>query len=72
MLQSNLKWNVHVDKILSSCVKPLAIIKILRSTWWGSDPSMLLTLYKGLIRSKIEYGARIKYGLIFLNILKPN
>lgn len=63
MLQSNLKWNVHVDKVLSSCVKLLAIIKFLRSTWWGSDPSLLLTLYKGLIRSTIEYGAFVWFNI---------
>lgn len=53
ILQSNLKWNSHIDKICISCTKPLNVIKFLRRTWWGSDPNLLLKIYRSLIRSRI-------------------
>ncbi|XP_039310407.1 uncharacterized protein LOC113005859 [Solenopsis invicta] len=60
---NNLKWNSHVNKVVASCSKPLAILSFLRTTWWGSDPSLLLMLYKGLIRSRMEYGAFVWFNL---------
>lgn len=47
----------------ASCLKPLNLIRFLRSTWWGSDPNLLLKLYRSLIRSRIEYGAFIWSGV---------
>lgn len=55
--QSSGKWNKQVDIIKKKCIQPLSIIKYLRSTWKGADPSLMLKLYKALIRSRIEYGA---------------
>lgn len=63
LFQNNLKWNSHVNKVVASCSKPLAILSFLRTTWWGSDPSLLLMLYKGLIRSRMEYGAFVWFNL---------
>ena len=37
------------------------IIKFLRGTWWGSDPSTLITLYKSFVRSLIDYGCYIYF-----------
>lgn len=57
ILQSNLKWNKHINYIVSKCQTPLKIISYLRSTWLSSYPSLLLSLYKSIVRSKVEYGA---------------
>ena len=33
------------------------ILKVLRGTWWGGNPQTLLIVYRGLIRSTMEYNA---------------
>lgn len=58
-LQDNLKWNSHISIIYERCLKALNIIKFLRTTWWGASPPLLLNIYKGLVRSKIDYGSFI-------------
>lgn len=55
-IDAKLTWNKHVEHIVLSASKALNILKILTGTWWGGHPQVLLNIYKGLIRSKIEYG----------------
>jgi len=43
--------------------RSLNVIKFLRNTWWGSDISLLLNIYKSIIRSKIEYCSFIWYNV---------
>lgn len=33
------------------------IIKVLRGTWWGGHPQVLLNIYKGIIKSLIDYNS---------------
>lgn len=35
---------------------PLMILKGFRRVWWGSDPDVLIMLYKSFVRSRLEYG----------------
>lgn len=56
-LDYRLSWKPHLESLLSKCKNLLNIIKCLRSTWWGADPSTLITIYRALIRSSIEYGS---------------
>ncbi|CAK9804097.1 Probable RNA-directed DNA polymerase from transposon BS [Anthophora plagiata] len=58
-IDQNLTFDQHVKEICATTRKLLNVIKFLRGTWWGADPTTLLTIYKGLIRSKIEYGLHI-------------
>lgn len=53
----------QVDIINKKCSRALNIIKFLCGTWWGSDPETLLTLYKSLVRSIIEYGCFIYFPI---------
>ena len=49
------------------------LFKIIAHQTWGADQSTLLTLYRTLIRSKLDYGA-IVYGSApksYLKILEP-
>ncbi|XP_044591447.1 uncharacterized protein LOC123269675 [Cotesia glomerata] len=64
-LQSSLKWNLQIDRIDKVCRNSLKTISCLRRTWWGADPTILLRIYRALIRSRIEYG-----GLFFHNLTK--
>lgn len=60
-LDRKLNWKMHIEHITASCNKPLNIMKCLCSTKWGSDPITLITLYRGLIRSRLDYGGFL-YG----------
>ena len=56
---SRLSWKPHINNLISRCKKNVNIIKSLCSTWWGADPRCLLTVYRALIRSVIEYGSSV-------------
>lgn len=56
-LTSNLNWKPNIQGIINRCKLPLNILSCVRGTWWGADPKTLLTLFKSLVRSKIEYGS---------------
>jgi len=43
------------------CLKALNILKFVSSTDWGAHSTVLLNLYRSLIRSKLDYGC-IVYG----------
>ena len=50
-------------------MRALNIIKFLGGTWWGSDPSTLIILYKSFVRSLIDYGCYI-YFPSSVNLIK--
>lgn len=56
IFMNNLSWNKYVDHIINRAPNALNILKSLAKTYWGSDPKILLTLYKSLVRSHFEYG----------------
>ena len=53
VIQSNLKWNEHIDLIISKASKRLHILRVLRRG--GVPPKDLLLIYFALIRSVLEY-----------------
>jgi hypothetical protein len=61
--ESDLKWKHQVEAIRQRCIKPMAIISYIRTTWMGADPTLLLWLYTALIRSRIEYGGFLFHSL---------
>ena len=49
-------------KVLKTrCTKALDIIKVVSNQSWGADKSVLLKLYRSLVRSKLDYGC-VVYG----------
>jgi hypothetical protein len=40
--EANLKWNHLVEAIRQKCVKPMAVISYIRTTWMRADPMILL------------------------------
>ncbi|CAD6215528.1 GSCOCG00000337001-RA-CDS [Cotesia congregata] len=66
-LHSELKWSNHIKELEKRCRNASKTINCLRGTWWGADPSLLLRIYRALIRSRIEYG-----GLVFFNLTKSD
>jgi hypothetical protein len=51
----------HIKMLKNKSLKALNIFKFVSSTDWGADSTVLLNLYRSLIRSKLDYG-RIVYG----------
>ena len=60
----------RISKALKAkCLKALDILKVLSSSDWGGDRTVLLNLYRSLIRSKLDYGS-IVYGSARKSYLK--
>jgi hypothetical protein len=51
----------HIKMLKNKSFKALNILKCVSSTDWGADSTVLLNLYRSLIRSKLDYGC-IVYG----------
>ena len=52
-----LTFHAHIQHLVKKCRKALNIIKLLSYSNWGSDTQTLLSIFKALIRSKIDYGS---------------
>ncbi|XP_051159291.1 uncharacterized protein LOC127280379 [Leptopilina boulardi] len=49
--------DTHFNYLCDRVTKILNILKVLRGTWWGADPYLLLHIYDSLIRSLVDYGS---------------
>ena len=58
---NKLSFLPHIKALKCRCVKALDAMKVLASTEWGADSTVLLRLYRALVRSKLDYGS-IVYG----------
>ena len=57
---SQLKWNNHIQNLVTSCNKTLGL-RSLTSFKWGADEHVMLHVYRLVLRPKIDYGCII-YG----------
>lgn len=69
LFDSKLSFLPHIKLLKSRCLKALDILKMVSSTDWGADTSILLNLYRSLVRSKLDYGS-IVYGSAKKSYLK--
>ena len=46
----------HIKALKAKCLKALDVLEVLANTNWGGDRSVLLNLYRSLVRSKLDYG----------------
>ncbi|XP_045463824.1 uncharacterized protein LOC123673381 [Harmonia axyridis] len=56
-----LKWGKHIDHMCDKAISQSKIIKSLCRPSWGSHPSTLLNVYRGLVRPHLDFGG-ILYG----------
>jgi len=56
-LDHRLSDALHLRFLLVKGHRVLNIITSLSGVWWGAHPSLLLSLYRLIFRSSIEYGA---------------
>ena len=61
IFDSKLTFVPHIKMLKTKCLKALDILKVVSSTDWGADKSILLNLYRSLVGSKLDYGS-IVYG----------
>jgi len=69
IIDNKLSWKDHIDNLVVNQKRALNILRVLCGTDFGADAKSLLTLYRGLIRSKIDYGS-ILYASASKNILR--
>ncbi|XP_072395028.1 uncharacterized protein [Diabrotica undecimpunctata] len=53
----HLNWKEYIKKSAIECQTRLNILKSLSKKDWGADRQTMLSLYRTLIRSKLDYGA---------------
>ena len=61
IFDQKLSFIPHMKALKTKCLKALDIIKVASNQEWGADKSVLLKLYRSLVRSKLDYGC-VVYG----------
>ena len=61
VFDTKLSFLPHIRALKARCMKALDVLKVLSATEWGADSTVLLQLYRALVRSKLDYGS-IVYG----------
>jgi len=56
IFDSKLTWKQHIDYIIEKCKKRLNLLRAISGYGWGACKKTLLTIYKALIRSILDYG----------------
>ena len=69
IFDKKLSFIPHLKHLKTKCLQALNAFKILCNPEWGGNPDTLLTLYKSLILSKLDYGCQI-YGSACPSYLK--
>ncbi|KAF4532733.1 hypothetical protein B566_EDAN011925 [Ephemera danica] len=59
IFDDNLSWKPHIDYLVKTCRQGINILKATCHRWWGASPKTAITLFKAIIRSRLEYGSSI-------------
>lgn len=57
IFDQQLTWSEHIDYISSKCGKRLNLMRAVSGARWGATHKSLVTIYRALIRSVLDYGA---------------
>ena len=52
-----LLWESHIQELRDSSIKRVNVLKAISANHWGADKTTLMTVYKALIRSRLDYGS---------------
>lgn len=61
LLDSRLTWIPHIKENVSRASKAINVLKVISKVSWGAAPVLALMVYRGLIRSYLEWGCQL-YG----------
>lgn len=56
IFDQKLNWKCHIEHLKMTCQKSLNLMRVIAAKNLGADYSMLMRVYKSLIRSRIDYG----------------
>ena len=54
IFDNKLTFLPHIKMLKTKCLKALDILKVVSNTDWGADKTVLLNLYRSLVRSKLD------------------
>ncbi|CAB4037097.1 Hypothetical predicted protein [Paramuricea clavata] len=57
VLSDDLKWNSHIDYIVSKASKRLYDLRLMK--WAGAKPPVILKIYKSTVRPILEYAVQV-------------
>ena len=69
LFDKKLSFIPPIKALKAKCLKALDVLKVLSNSNWGGDRSVLLNLYRSLVRSKLDYGSMV-YGSARKSYLK--
>ena len=61
-IQSNLKWDLHINEVVPKASKRLHILRVLKRG--GVPPANLLEVYFALIRSSSSFSCSVTHGIL--------
>ena len=59
IFDKKLNFKAHIDYLRAKCQKSLNLLKVVSKMSWGADQTVLLRLYRSLVRSKLDYGCAV-------------
>ena len=62
VLDARLTWTPHIKYIAGKAMRAIGVLKALSRVSWGVSPSLLLTVYRGLVRAYLEWGSPLFAG----------
>ncbi|KAL4142166.1 hypothetical protein QTP88_004679 [Uroleucon formosanum] len=71
-LDTKLRWLPHIKSLSSFTARWSNFLRTVSNTWWGSHPSSLLSVYRSIIRSKLDYGCFLFGSAAYSNWKKIN
>jgi len=71
-LDSKLRWLPHITSLSSFTSRWSNFLRTVSNTWWGTHPSSLLSIYRSIIRSKLDYGCFLFSSAAYSNWKKIN
>ena len=61
-MDRHVTYKTHITDLINKCTKGLQVMSTVSKCSYGADRSVLLLMYRSLVRSKIDYGSFIYDG----------